>query len=79
VEEAGEESKHWSLVRSLVVVRFDIADLLQSAMFMRLSAEQIPLFTQTASGGKMMATRPRKMSLPHMLKLSDVACCVIVV
>lgn len=46
----------------------DIADLLQSAMFMRLSAEQIPLFTHTASGGKRMATRPRKMSLPHMLE-----------
>jgi hypothetical protein len=44
------------------------ADLLQSAMFMRLSAEQIPLFTHTASGGKRMATRPRKMSLPHMLE-----------
>jgi len=79
VEEAREESKHWRLVRSLVVVRLDIADLLQSAIFMRLSAEQIPLFTQTASGGKMMATRPRKMSLPHMLELSDVACCVFVV
>jgi hypothetical protein len=37
-------------------------------MFMRLSAEQIPLFTHTASGGKRMATRPRKMSLPHMLE-----------
>jgi len=36
-------------------------------MFMRLSAEQMPLLTQTASGGKRMAIRPRKMSLPHML------------
>jgi hypothetical protein len=53
----------------------DTTGLLQSAMFMRLSAEQMPLLTQTASGGKMMATRPRKMSLPHMLEFgSGVAC-----
>jgi hypothetical protein len=49
-------------------------------MFMRLSAEQMPLFTQTASGGKRMATRPRKMSLPHMLRVGcEDACSVIVV
>jgi hypothetical protein len=34
---------------------------------MRLSALQMPRFTQTAIGGKRMAMRPRKMSLPHML------------
>ena len=80
MEEAREESKHWRLVRSLVVVRLDIADLLQSAIFMRLSAEQIPLFTQTASGGKRMAMRPRKMSLPHILRVGyEVACSVFVV
>jgi hypothetical protein len=33
---------------------------------MRLSAEQMPLLTQTASGGKRTAMSPRKMSLPHM-------------
>lgn len=58
----------------------DRVDLLQSAMFMRLSAEQIPLFTQTASGGKRMAMRPRKMSLPHILGVGyEVACSVFVV
>lgn len=36
-------------------------------MLITLSAEQIPRFTQTAIGGKMMAIKPRKMSLPHML------------
>ena len=37
------------------------------AMLIRLSALQMPRLTQTAMGGKRMAMRPRKMSLPHML------------
>ena len=42
-------------------------DALHSAMLIRLSALQMPLLTQTASGGKMMAMMPRKMSLPHII------------
>lgn len=41
--------------------------LQQRAMLIRLSAEQMPRFTHTAMGGKRMATRPRKISLPHMV------------
>lgn len=41
----------------------------QRRMLIMLSALQMPLFTQTAMGGKRMAMRPRKMSLPHMVVL----------
>lgn len=41
----------------------------QSAMLTRLSALQSPRLTQTAKGGKRMAIKPRKMSLPHILTL----------
>ena len=69
VEEAWEEAEHCLELVSNISVRCSIAKygLLQSAMLIRLSAEQMPLFTQTARGGKIMATRPRKMSLPHIL------------
>lgn len=46
-------------------------------MLIKLSAEQRPLFTQTASGGKIMAMRPRRMSLPHMLKVESGQWCVL--
>jgi len=36
-------------------------------MLMRESAEQMPDLTQTAIGGKRMATRPRKRSEEHIL------------
>ena len=36
-------------------------------MLIKLSALQMPLLTQTARGGKRMASKPRKMSLPHMM------------
>lgn len=69
VKEAGEEAKHYFEVVSGVSLRCCAAryGLLHSAMLIRLSAEQMPLLTQTARGGKIMATRPRKMSLPHIL------------
>lgn len=35
-------------------------------MLIRESAEQIPRFTQTGSGGKRMARMPRKRSVEHM-------------
>lgn len=37
---------------------------------MRESAEQRPRLTHTARGGKRMAIRPRKMSLPHILLIN---------
>jgi len=36
-------------------------------MLMRESAEQRPVLTQTARGGKRMAIKPRKMSEEHIL------------
>ena len=36
------------------------------AILIKLSALHIPRLTQTASGGKRMAIKPRKMSLPHI-------------
>ena len=69
VEEAWEEAEHCRGLVSNVSLRFRTSKygLLQSAMLIRLSAEQMPLFTQTARGGNKMATRPRKMSLPHIV------------
>lgn len=46
-------------------------------MLMMESAEQMPHFTQTGSGGKRMANRPRKQSAEHMvmvLRVSEVVC-----
>jgi hypothetical protein len=40
----------------------------QRQMLMSESAEQIPRFTQTASGGNRIARRPRKMSVEHIAK-----------
>lgn len=68
VKEARKEAEHCCGCQSNVpCVLHKEQDLLQSAMLMRLSAEQMPLFTQTASGGKRTAIRPRKMSLPHIV------------
>jgi hypothetical protein len=39
----------------------------QRQILIRESAEQIPLFTQTGRGGKMMAIKPRKMSEVHIV------------
>lgn len=69
VEEAWKEAEHCRGLVSNASLRFRATKygLLQSAMLIRLSAEQMPLFTHTARGGNKMATRPRKMSLPHIV------------
>lgn len=36
---------------------------------MKESAEQMPVLTQTGSGGKRMAKKPRKMSVEHIVVL----------
>ena len=76
VEEAGEEAEHCSLVRIREGNTVRGCNLLHKAMLMRESAEQRPRLTHTASGGKRMAIRPRKMSLPHMLLVMRIACVV---
>jgi hypothetical protein len=69
VEETGEEAEHcWDCQSRVAQVVHAEDDLLQSAMLIRLSAEQMPLLTHTASGGKRTAMSPRKMSLPHMVR-----------
>lgn len=70
VEEAGEEAETCVSVSGLSAVVEGSGGVQQRAMFMRESALQIPRFTQTAMGGKRMAMRPRKTSLPHMVGLS---------
>lgn len=40
----------------------------QRRMLMMESAEQMPRFTQTGSGGKRTARKPRKMSAEHIVE-----------
>lgn len=44
-----------------------VRDIQHSAMLIKLSALHNPRFTQTASGGKMIAIRPRQTSEPHIV------------
>ena len=53
-------------VRTVYEALMRVLYVQHKAILIKLSALQMPLLTQTAMGGKRMARRPRKMSLPHI-------------